>query len=287
MSTPTIGSISPASGTTSGGTSVIITGSNLSDVTSVLFGETKVAVSPSTDTQVICATPFTLTAGEVSVLGMNSSTTWSNNTTSDISGVSFQSVSVSPTTGQYQIACVYNGGLYTSNDYGTTWALNQGTGLPTDSTNNYGYGKWQSVAISDCSTNTYLIAVTVGSGKIYVSNNSGGDWSTPVSTNLNYFSVSMTADGKIQSAAVYGSQYMYVSTTYGITFEAKSISTYNWINIAINSGSGYYQTIVAKGSIMYRSDTSGNNWKSVAFSYPWTWNAMDSTGKYQTATTTA
>jgi hypothetical protein len=54
---PTITSISPSSGTTAGGTSVTITGTNLSDSTSVTFGGTVATVVSSSSTQITVTTP--------------------------------------------------------------------------------------------------------------------------------------------------------------------------------------------------------------------------------------
>lgn len=54
---PTVTGISPASGPTSGGTPVTITGANLSSATSVKFGSTSAAITSNTATQIIANSP--------------------------------------------------------------------------------------------------------------------------------------------------------------------------------------------------------------------------------------
>jgi hypothetical protein len=69
-------------------------------------------------------------------------------------------------TGQYLAACAsgVSGDLvYTSSNYGSTWAA--GTGAPT--------ATWSSVASDH--TGTYLAAAAAG-GHIYTSTNQGGSW---------------------------------------------------------------------------------------------------------------
>ena len=60
--------LSPASGTTAGGTTVTITGTDLGDTTGVTFGGTAAtSVTPISDTQVTCVTPAK-TAGALNVV---------------------------------------------------------------------------------------------------------------------------------------------------------------------------------------------------------------------------
>ena len=54
---PTITSISPASGSVAGGTSVTITGTNFAATVSVTFGGTAAAITSRTNTQIVCNTP--------------------------------------------------------------------------------------------------------------------------------------------------------------------------------------------------------------------------------------
>ena len=68
--TPTISSISPNAGTTAGGTSVTISGTNLSTVTAVTFDGTAATISTKTTTQLVVTTPAHA-AGSVDVVVTN------------------------------------------------------------------------------------------------------------------------------------------------------------------------------------------------------------------------
>ncbi|VVE76123.1 autotransporter outer membrane beta-barrel domain-containing protein [Pandoraea anapnoica] len=54
---PTVTGVSPSQGSTAGGTSVTITGTNLADVTSVIFGGTSASITSKTATQIIATSP--------------------------------------------------------------------------------------------------------------------------------------------------------------------------------------------------------------------------------------
>lgn len=56
-SSPTISGVSPATGPTTGGTSVTITGTNLTGATSVAFGGSAATITSNTSTQIIATTP--------------------------------------------------------------------------------------------------------------------------------------------------------------------------------------------------------------------------------------
>jgi hypothetical protein len=65
-STPTISGVSPATGPTTGGTSVTITGTNLTGATSVTFAGSAATITSNTSTQIVATTPAGA-AGAVSV----------------------------------------------------------------------------------------------------------------------------------------------------------------------------------------------------------------------------
>jgi hypothetical protein len=226
MSTPVLSSITPSMGPMSVGTSVSIVGSSLSDVTSITFGTNSVAVVPLSSSSIVCYTPTSLISGDVDV-SATPGNVWAQNTSSSIVGITnFKCVSVSPTTGQYQLAAVDDGTLYISTNYGATWTVNTGTNLPSS-------GQWQSVAISD--NGTYLTACEYTLGA-YVSANSGGLW-TQTYTASNVISVSMTANGQIQTLAQYNTTSVSVSTDYGSTWSSYVVYSYfalPWLCVAIN-----------------------------------------------------
>jgi hypothetical protein len=72
ISTPTITSILPNSGSTNGGTTVILTGTSFAGTTSVTFGGTNVtSYTVVSNTQITCVTPSRVIAGQVNVVVTN------------------------------------------------------------------------------------------------------------------------------------------------------------------------------------------------------------------------
>ena len=57
FTTPAVASLSPSTGSELGGTTVTITGTNLGDVTSVLFGSTAAVFTIDSDTQITATAP--------------------------------------------------------------------------------------------------------------------------------------------------------------------------------------------------------------------------------------
>ncbi|MEV6984616.1 IPT/TIG domain-containing protein [Sphaerisporangium sp. NPDC051017] len=64
---PAITGISPASGPTTGGTTVTITGADLTGATAVVFGDTAASFTVDSDTQITATSPATTAAGAVDV----------------------------------------------------------------------------------------------------------------------------------------------------------------------------------------------------------------------------
>ncbi|WP_344188142.1 IPT/TIG domain-containing protein [Acrocarpospora corrugata] len=64
---PAITGISPASGPTTGGTTVTITGADLTGATAVVFGDTAASFTVDSDTQITATSPATAAAGAVDV----------------------------------------------------------------------------------------------------------------------------------------------------------------------------------------------------------------------------
>jgi uncharacterized repeat protein (TIGR03803 family) len=87
---PTISSFTPKSGFP--GTSVIITGTNLSYATSVTFNGTPATITSDTATQIVATVPSGATTGPISVTTLGGTVT----TTSNFTVVTLQSVKVSP-----------------------------------------------------------------------------------------------------------------------------------------------------------------------------------------------
>jgi hypothetical protein len=109
------------------------------------------------------------------------------------------------TTGQYQTACVYNGGIYTSSNYGSTWSLN--ASAPT--------AKW-TTGLGISSTGQYQV-VAVYPGYVYVSSNYGATWTQVTgSGSRNWNAVTISQTGVYLSGCV-SSGFIYTSTTPTIT----------------------------------------------------------------------
>jgi hypothetical protein len=106
------------------------------------------------------------------------------------SSLDWLSVSLS-TTGQYQSAVVYQGGLYISTNFGISWIL-----ATAPSTN------WRSITVS--ASGQYQFAVVVNGG-IYSSSDFGNSWSlTTAPISKDWYSISISSSGQYQTAVVYG-----------------------------------------------------------------------------------
>ena len=107
--------------------------------------------------------------------------------------------------GQYQTACVYNGGIYTSSNYGSTWALN-GSAPSANWTNGLGIS----------STGQYQVAA-VYPGYAYLSSNYGATWAQSTNSgSRNWNAVTMSQTGVYLSGCV-SSGFIYTSETPAIT----------------------------------------------------------------------
>jgi len=97
--TPTISSISPTSGPTSGGTSVIVTGTNFTDATDVNFGSTAASFTVDSATQITATSP----AGSAGVVDVTVTTAGGTSTTSSADEFTYIAApvitAISPSTG--------------------------------------------------------------------------------------------------------------------------------------------------------------------------------------------
>ena len=98
----------------------------------------------------------------------------------------------------------------------------------------------------------------------------------------NWQSISISSDGKYQSATVYNGK-IYVSSDYGNSWVAKE-STRNWYGISISSDGKYQSATVADGGQIYVSSDYGNSWAPKESSRNWYAISISSDGKYQSAT---
>jgi hypothetical protein len=115
--------------------------------------------------------------------------------------------------------------------------------------------------------------------------NVGEKWTARDSNRL-WKSISMSSDGKYQSATVSNNGKIYISSDYGKTWTAKD-SNRLWTDIVVSSD-GKYQSAITQYGIssaagkIYISNDYGNTWVDKISAY-WANIAMSSDGKYQSA----
>jgi photosystem II stability/assembly factor-like uncharacterized protein len=106
----------------------------------------------------------------------------------------------SSSTGKYLAAVIWESGIYTSSDYGSTWTQ---TAAPTL--------RWNSIASSN--SGQRLVAVAVGSG-IYTSSDYGSTWTKTSAPSATWNSIASSSTGQYVAAAAYVGG-VYVSNDYG------------------------------------------------------------------------
>ena len=282
MSAPVIDSIAPNSGSIEGGTTVIITGTNLSAVTAVTIGTNNATDLNVSSTQIVCTTP----AGDVGTedvvaIAGNYGTVWTQ--TSAPTSIGWYAVGMS-NSGQYQTAVVNAGGIYTSTDYGASWSI-QTSGLPLTPV------YWISVAMSsDGAIQTACIFGGTGAASgIYQSPDSGATWTqNPSAPSAGWSSVAMSSDGAIQTACMYGvtgtAYGIYQLTTSGTWAQNTSVSSADWANVAMSSDGTIQTAFIGFGGGIYISTNSGTDWSlTSAPNADWEYLAMSSDGTNQTA----
>jgi len=185
---------------------------------------------------------------------------WSLNTSDGTFYQNFMCVAMSAD-GHYQTAVAFDqfqGYIWTSNDYGSTWT-------PSSAPPTY----WHSIAMS--STGQYQTALEQ-SGGIYISSNYGQTWYN-TGYGANWYSVAMSADGKYQTAVANGN-YIYTSDDFGSSWIAyNSIDTKNWYSVSMSADGTTRTAIDDKNLWNYYNDSWTINaglpikfWRGVAIS---------------------
>jgi hypothetical protein len=123
---------------------------------------------------------------------------------------SWQSVAIS-STGKYQVACHNDATVYLSSDYGVTW-----------NTSLTGASGAEARAITISADGKY-VTVVFNNNTIYVSSNYGISWASKQSSR-NWVSVSMSADGKYQTAITSNVNQIFKSSDYGVTWTTSGSS---------------------------------------------------------------
>jgi photosystem II stability/assembly factor-like uncharacterized protein len=176
-------------------------------------------------------------------------------------------------TGQYQSACVYNGGIYNSSDFGKTWTESNAT-----------QQNWSSICCS--SDGTYQTACTNFSG-IWYSEDSGKNWNPSYALSKNWQSICCSADGTYQSACV-NSGYIWYSKDSGKNWTQSALSSLSlWVSICCSDSGQYQSACSLEDDIfngIYYSNDYGNNWTpSTPLNESWLAICCSADGKYQTA----
>ena len=148
------------------------------------------------------------------------------------------------TDGSHLVAVRGSGGIYTSSDYGTTWARQ------VDAPVSY----WLSVASS--ADGSHLVAGQAGGG-IFTSINYGLSWiPRPSAPNANWNSLASSADGSRLVAAQSGG--IFTSSDYGATWTSRpSASSGSWEKVASSADGKHLAAI--NGSLI-TSDDYGVTW---------------------------
>jgi hypothetical protein len=257
---PSISTISPSSGTSAGGTPIIISGNNyLAGATVAIGGKGATNVS-TTSSSITCTTPAgTVGDADLIVIAGNYGQTWE-----EVSTAGGLQVAISSATGQYQTAVNPNDGLYVSSDFGKSW-----TNTSPDK-----YIDWTGVAVGG--TGQYQTAVSYGQTQgsftaygIWRSSNYGASWAqcSPFAGPASWRTVSISLDGQVQTAVINGGS-IWTSTNAGVTWLQSISGTPNctlpapttaaWQSVSVSSD-GSQQTAVVYGGGIYTS-IDGLNW---------------------------
>jgi hypothetical protein len=253
-SAPTVASISPTSGSTAGGTSVTLTGTDFTGATSVTIGG-----AAATSVTVVNATTITAvtpagSAGTASVVVTTSGGSNAANTlftyaapatpgetwTARDSNRNWAAIT-SSADGSKLAAVVKNGQIYTSTDSGVTWTARDSN------------RQWRSITSSSDGSK---LAAVVQSGQIYTSIDSGATW-TARDSDRYWFSITSSADGSKLAAVAEGGK-IYTSTDSGLNWTAR-YSDRVWYSIT-SSADGSKLAAVAQGGQIYTSIDSGETW---------------------------
>jgi len=113
----------------------------------------------------------------------------------------------------------------------------------------------------------------------------GATWTARTSAGArNWHSVSLSSDGKYQTAVAYAG-HIYTSSDYGATWAQRTgAGARNWSSVSLSSD-GKYQTAGDWGGYIYTSFDYGATWaqRTGAGARNWHSVSLSSDGKYQTA----
>ena len=171
--------------------------------------------------------------------------------------------------GQYQtVINSTTGYLWDSSDFGASWTPNTGAGALG----------WLSISISG--NGVYRVATTV-SDTIYVSINSGANWSVAFTapSTVNAIGTAITDNGETMYVTLSG-DYVRKSTNYGTSFSSiTTLGQQGW-NFPSVASAGQY-VLIPYGNGLKRSTDYGATWFSAGSSLSYITSAMSDSGQYQ------
>lgn len=184
--------------------------------------------------------------------------------------------------GQYQTVVSCNDNLYYSNDFGETWTQKYDPDPDSPDSNDELFNGilGHDSACMAISYDGRLQTIVVVSNYIYISNDFGNTFTKAnivfydtnividiFSTQLNWISVAMSADGKYQTALNNGGD-IYRSTDYGVTFtevyypnDAQNINDRSWVSVTMSADGKYQMAVENLGGYVHYSTDYGVNWQ--------------------------
>ena len=154
--------------------------------------------------------------------------------------------------GQYQTAVVYNGNIWKSADFGSTWTMDTLAGARV----------WTHVELSSSGEIQTALAYN---GHIWTSTNYGENWTqdSTVGNVKNWKALAISSDGKIQTAFVTTSQTtavfeIWTSDNGGANWIKESWSPTRQIQAAAMTADGTKQVALIQEGSLYIN--SGSNW---------------------------
>lgn len=202
-------------------------------------------------------------------------------------------LSCNSSTGQYILTVDYNGHVYVSNNYGSTWTLTTSLEI-----------SWISCA---CSSTGQIMYISTQNSGIYYSNNYGSSFifltNQPSGyANSNYFVTCDSTGQKLFAVSSYNGSATPVSYIATATVSSGGVATWSyptdpvlnnlrWVGIASDStGTNLAAVASAFGgtynSYIYTSTNGGNTWNnfsSTPTNLYWSAITSDSTGRYLAA----
>ena len=184
----------------------------------------------------------------------------------------------SDNTGQYLVAGVYGGQLYTSSNYGYSWTIQSSTILPA-------YANWVAISFScnsDSDSTSQNVYAQANEGKVYYSKDRGTTWQVTLGDGAWSNGMASSSNGYYAYSCVLNNDSNNTSKPYGIYITYGGISPAQvypvlgfWNYIATDSTGKYVVAVDLYVGIYFSSDYGNVS----------SWNQILSQNQYWTAIT--